>query len=296
MEKKDRNLLIAAVVVVVLLLVLYYAYDQCHLGQYSKKGCPNHKGTFCGSSPDPAASSEAMGLFELGVRAGREGFAGTGCGHASAPAAMAEAQGLMQMGWRPEHLHSRPSCAGPAPAAISEAQALQHAHALRPGAPYSSEALGEAGMIYALQAGPGQQFSDDPTEDRAVDGFASHQLSRDRAAFSSTRARSENLRSNPAQTSARQARFDSMREGFGGPAEAGFGWVPNAQDVAASPSTGGWGNAQSVGMLEAQALQPVHCMTHCVDGCAGTHCVDFCKDQCRHRSLVDAAPSGSDVY
>ena len=40
-EKDHRNLLIAGVVVVViLLLVLYYAYDRCHLGKYSKKGCP----------------------------------------------------------------------------------------------------------------------------------------------------------------------------------------------------------------------------------------------------------------
>jgi hypothetical protein len=302
MEKKDRNLLIAAVVVVVLLLVLYYAYDKCHLGKYSKKGCPNHKGSFCGSTPDPAAGSEAMGLYELGVRAGREGFSG-GCGNTSAPAAMAEAQGLMQMGWRPEHLRSRPSCAGTAPAAISEAQALQHANALSPGAPYysksgfesgtpcgaySSEALGEADMMYALQAGPGQQHADDPDSSYSVtatghydvDGFAARKLSRDKAAFSSTRARSENLRSNPAQTSARQARFDSMREGFGGPAEAGFGWSPNSQDVAASPSTGGWGDAQSVGAA--------HCMSHCIDGCTGTHCADLCKDQCRQRSLIDA--------
>lgn len=294
METKNRNLLIAAVVVVVLLLILYCAYDKCYLGKYSKKGCPNHKGSFCGGPPDPAAGSEAMGLYELGVRAGHEGFSG-GCGNTAAPAAMAEAQGLMQMGWRPEHLRTRPSCAGAHPSAISEAQALQHANALRPGAPYysksgfesgtpcgaySAEALGEADMMYALQAGPGQQFSNDPTDDYSVDGFASGKLSRDRAAFASTRDRRENLRSNPAQTSARQARFDSMREGFGGPAQAGFGWSPNSADIAASPSTGGWGDAQSVGAA--------HCNRHCMDGCNGTNCADLCRDQCSQKSLVDA--------
>ena len=298
MEKKSRNIFIA-VVLVVILLAIYYSYDKCHLGKYSKKGCPSNKGSFCGSTPDPAAGSEAMGLYELGVRAGREGFAG-GCGNTSAPAAMAEAQGLMQMGWRPEHLRSRPTCGATAPAAAAEAQALQHAQGLRPGAPYhskspftthaaghtscggglSSEALGEAGMLYALQAGPGAQFSDDPNNDYSVDGFASRQLGRDKASFGSVRDRSENLRSNPAQTTARQARFDSMREGFGGPAQAGFGWSSNSQDVSASPSTGGWGDSQSVGAAARYG--------DCMDGCTGTHCDAHCKSNARSSSLLAA--------
>lgn len=257
MDKKSRNIIIAAAVI--LLLVLIWAWDKCYLGAYSKKGCPNaSKGNFCGSSPcgadpDPAAMSEAAGLHELGTR--MEGFC---CSRAPAPSALAEAQGLMQMGWRPEHLKTRPTCASAHPAAVAEAQALQHAHALSTGAPYyterfaggldeadfygvsAPEAEGEAHLLAALQVD--------------VDSFAAHKLTRDNAARSSTTDRSEQLRSNPAQIDARQARFNSMRENFGGP--PGYGWTPS---VASSPAT---------------------CFNACMDGCSGTSCGEHCEDTC----------------
>lgn len=284
-----NNTLYALLVVLVLLVLVWWAREKCMLPgntPLTKKTCPQ-KGKFCGTQPDPAAMSEAAGLHELGVRASAEGF----CGTNPAPAALAEAQGLMQMGWRPEHMKTRPSCAPPAPAAISEAQSLQHAGALRPGAPYhtregfggrsgcggaSSEAMGEATLLHSLQALPG---SVDPSAG-GVDDFAAHRLTREHAAYSSTRNRSEALRSNPAQVSARNARMNSMREGFGGPAQAGFGWSPTPADVAASPATAGWGDAQSVGAAA--------CYPNCMDGCNGTSCSDHCKDQCRTQALLAA--------
>jgi hypothetical protein len=275
MKTKDRNLLIAVVVVVVLLLA-YWAWYRRRSG----KGYPAMS-NFCGGLPEPGSMSEAAGLHELGVRMS-EGF----CGTTPAPAALAEAQGLMQMGWRPEHMRARPSCGGPSPAAVSEAQALQHANALWPGAPYYTKsgftgsggcggaapaALGEARLLRSLQALP------------SVDGFAAHKLSRDKAAFASTQSRHAELRSNPAQVPARQARLNSMREGFegfGGPAQAGYGWAPTAADAAATPMTGGWGDAQSTGAAV--------CTRDCMDGCVGTHCADHCKDRCRSGALLAA--------
>ena len=280
------DMLLIAMVVVLLLVLMYWAWSKCWLlgsTRFAKKGCPNGKGSFCGAAPDPGAMSEAAGLYELGAR--MEGF----CGSTPAPAAMAEAQGLMQMGWRPEHMKTRPSCAPPHPSAISEAQSLQHANALRPGSPYyssgvegftghsgcggvSPEAAGEEHLLQQLQA------LDDPRND--VDAFAAQKLRRDRAAFSSTVSRSEELRSNPGQISARRARLDSMREGFGGPAEAGFGWSPTDADVAASPASGGWGDAQTA--------HAATCVAACMDGCGGTNCHDHCMDQCRTAGLIAA--------
>lgn len=297
MEKKERKILIA--IVVVILLVLVWAWDTCRLGKYSRsKVCGAD--AFCGAAPDPGALSEAAGLYELGVRAS-EGFTGgASCGSTASPAAMAEYQGLMQLGWRPEHMKTRPSCAPSSPAAISEAQSLQQAGALSPGAPYynkaegfagaptcsgrvSPEAAGEAHLLNHLQAGT-VYYDDEGENEGAVDGFAAHKLTRDRAAFASTTSRSEHLRSNPAQVSSRQARFSSMREGFGGPEEAGFGWSPNAADFSASPSTGGWGDAQSTNASQ--------CMDECMDGCGGTNCRDHCKDRCRSAGLLAAAGNG----
>jgi len=84
----------------------------------------------------------------LAVKAyGRDRFCGSGgCdGGVPAPAAMAEYQGLRQLGWRPDgdlgyrpgaYMQPRPSCSGPDPSAIAEAQALQSAQALGRHAPY----------------------------------------------------------------------------------------------------------------------------------------------------------------
>lgn len=263
----QRNIIIA-IVAVLLVLLLAWAWKTCRLGKYSAKSCPAAtKGSFCGSTPAPGAMSEAAGLFELGCRMASEGF----CGSTPAPAAIAEAQGLMQMGWRPERMRPRPTCAGPHPTAIAEAQSLQHAGALRPGSPYyqewrspegfrrsperfqgcagvSPEAVGELEMLQALQAAPTGQ--------------------------------AEQMRSNPAQVSARRARFASVSEGFGGPAQAGFGWNPTPADVAASPATGGWGDDQSVAAAR--------CMDSCMDGCGGTNCRDHCQDRCRTEGILAA--------
>ena len=277
MEKTGRGVLLAVVVAVVVVL-LFWAWDMCYLGRFSRAGCPG-RGSFCGGRSDPAAMSEAAGLYELGARP--ESF----CSSTPAPAALAEEQGLMQMGWRPERMIPRPSCLPPHPAAVSEAQSLQHANALRPGAPFSSgferfggpvccgrraavspEALGETRLLYDLQA-----LSEVPDSSSDFDSIASQKIMRGRHAFSSVQAHAESLRSNPAQIPARQARLKSMREGFGGPAETGFGWTPNAFDAVAAPLTGGWGDAR---------LARDHCMNSCVDGCTGTHCHDHCKDVC----------------
>lgn len=294
MATNERNMVMALVVVIVIIL-LWWAREHCKWpfhGRFAKKGCLRKIDGFCTADgkcstlPDPAAASEAMGLYELGVRMSEKfcgGASGT-CGSMPAPAALAEYEGLRQMGWRPEHMRTRPTCARPAPAAVSEAQSLQHAQALRPGSPYytvregfggrsgcggvSSEAVGETHLLDALQALP---------EDEGVDGFAAHKLTRDQAARASAQHRSEALRSNPAQVSAPTARMNSMREGFGGPDQAGFGWTPTPADVAASPTTGGWGDAQSVGAAA--------CFGPCMDGCNGTHCEDHCKDQCRTQAL-----------
>lgn len=283
MATNERNILMALVAVMVIIL-LWWAREKCKWpfhGRFAKKDCLRKIDGFCGAGqcsplPDPAAASEAMGLYELGVRAS-EKFC---CGSTPAPAALAEYEGLRQMGWRPEHMRTRPTCARAAPSAISEAQALQHAQALRPDAPYytaregfggRSEAAGEVNLLDALQALP---------EDEGVDDFAAHKMSRDQAARANAQFRSQALRSNPAQVSASSARMDSMREGFGGPEHAGFGWTPTPADVAASPASGGWDDAQSSGAAA--------CYGSCIDGCNGTNCQDHCKDQCRTQALQAA--------
>lgn len=284
MDARWRNVAVAALVVFVLILLVVYARSTCRLGRFSAPACPGAKGAFCGAAPDPAAGAEAAGLFEMGLRAGPEGFAACG-GGAAAPGAAAEAAALMQTGWRPEHLRARPPCGPPRPEAIAEAQALQHAGGMRPQAPYwtpadnrgekstfigggagddeppelgDGDAAGLAHVMSALQAGPADQGLAYPEAD--VDGFAARQLVRDRAAYSSTVARSEALRSNPAQVSARRARLDSMREGFGGPAQPGFGWAPADTEASAVPAAA--------------------CVSSCADGCTGTHCTELCVDQC----------------
>ena len=295
MEAKSRNLYIGIVVALVVLLVLWWARDRCMLGRYSAKKCISGVGSFCGSPPDPAAAAEAMGLYELGVRG--EGF----CGTTPAPAALAEYQGLEQLGWRPEHFGRetfqpyRPAACGPPhPASIAEAQSLQHAQALRPGAPYytksgftggscgaqvSAEALGEADMLGALQAIA-------PADLGEIDEMSTHKMRRDQAAYSGLKAHRQDVRSAPGQVSARRARHDSMREGFGGPATAGYGWTPSGADVAASPATAGWGDAESASYGG--------CLDQCADGCTGTHCHDYCKDQCRDQALLSAAGTAGD--
>jgi hypothetical protein len=230
----NSKLLYGLLLVLVLLVILYVAWDRCWIlagTRYGKKGCIK-KLRFCGADPDPGAMSEAMGLYELGVRPseGFRGSASSSCGTTPSPAALAEAQGLMQMGWRPEHMRTRPSCAKPSPAAIIEAQSLQSAQALAPTAPYyekfhgtpscgsvSREAAGEARLLDALQA-------------TDIDKFAAQKVQRDRAAFSSTQIRRDNLRTNPNHTTARHARFNSMSEGFGGPDKPGYGWAPSEQE------------------------------------------------------------------
>lgn len=117
-DKKIAAGLLIAVAIVILLVVI--------------AASSNTKSAFCGALPDPSAASEAKGLFMLGVRP--EGF----CGANKAPSAVAEYQGLTQLGWRPEQFSGKPAdpCGDPHPHAISEAQSLQHAGALKPGAPY----------------------------------------------------------------------------------------------------------------------------------------------------------------
>jgi len=190
--------------------------------------------------PNPAALSEAAGLYELGARMPES---------SGAPAALAEAGGLMQLGWRPEHMGARPACAPPHPAA--KAGSLQHAPALRPEkAPRCRESPGELqSPFWEDPAGYEPHPSIDPAG--SVDSFAAQKLTRDKGAFFSTRSHSEALRSNPAQISARQARFNSMREGFGDPAKAGRGSADRG------------------------------CMGGCMDGCTGTSCYDHCEDRCR---------------
>jgi hypothetical protein len=244
-KNRTRDMSIAILVAgIIAIMALYYAYRYCHLGKYSWKGCPNNAGSgFCGGVPDPAAASEAKALYQLGVRAGSERFSG-GCGRAS-PAAVAESQALMQTGWRPEHLQARPPCGGLAPAALApaalaEAHGLQKAHGLHPGDPYyTTGAVTEMGLISSLGGGH---------EDYEVDEFAARQLGRDKASYGSVRDRSEQLRSNPAQTTARHARLDSMREGFSG---------DYTSDAVGS---GGHGGSYE----------------DCVDGCNGTHCEALC--------------------
>jgi hypothetical protein len=286
-----------AMLVVVVILVVVYLAKTCRLGKLSYKSC-HDKGNFCGgvceSDPDPAAGSEALGLHELGVRMKPEGFCGT-CSTTPAPSALAEKQGLMQMGWRQENLRTRPTCAPSHPAAVSEAQALQQVRALAPGSPYytkshftscrtneSCEAKGESHLLDELQALPAG-FGDPMgggIEPEALDSFASQKLHRDASAYSSSKARSENLRSNPHQISARRARFVSVSEGFGGPDATGYGWTPNAVDKAASPATGGWGDAQSTAHAS--------CSRDCMDGCVGTNCEDICNEKCNDTALLAA--------
>lgn len=287
----------AAVLVALVILIIAYLAKTCRLGRFSLKGCPQHKGTFCAgvcnADPDPAAGSEAMGLRELGVRMKPEGFCST-CSLTPSPAALAEEQGLMQMGWRPEHMRTRPACAPTHPAAIAEAQALQRGGALAPGAPYytksnfaacrvndSCEAKGEANLLNDLQALP-SGFGDEMggIESESLDAFAQQKIYRDRGAYSSTKARSDNLHTNPAYISARRARFVSVSEGFGGPDATGYGWTPNAVDRAASPATGGWGDAQSADQAA--------CSRDCMENCVGTNCADICGDKCNDTALLAA--------
>ena len=185
MKMKNRNILIA-IVVVILIVLLYWARNKCHLGKYSRKGCPNSKGSFYGLTP---------------------------------------------MDQHLEYMQAHPVCAPPHPAAISEARSLQHANALLPGSPYySGNSGGLAGNPNIPEATSEShpynsgKYMSHPSNNLAgdVDDFAARQLVRDKAAYSSTQSRSNALRSNPAQVTARQARFSSMREGFGAPTKTDF--------------------------------------------------------------------------
>ena len=260
MESKKRNIIIAVIIVVVL-LILWWAYSNCYLGKYSAKKCESKtgaKGKFCcGTVPHPAAVAEAKGLYALGVRPERF------CGGMSSPAAIAEYQALKQAGGLPEHFSAN-HCGGTRSVAIAEAHGLQSAQALKPGAPYytkshftsvygnlSSEAtrggLEEAEVLRRLQA------SSD------LDDMSSQKMMRDKSAYHILKAKRNALRTSPAFVSARQARNDSMSEGFGGPAK-GYGWIPQLDETA--PSS-------------------IRCLVRCNDGCNGSSCQEYCNSRCR---------------
>jgi hypothetical protein len=167
-------------------------------------------------------------------------------GAAPDPAARAEARGLMQAGWRPgptpEH-HPSPHDAHPT--AIFEAHALQHAGALASEAPYyTSEGVPSTSNVL-----------DD------VDAYAAHKVTRDKAAFASTTGRYTNIRSNPAQVTAHQARYNSIRDNFTSPSD-NSAMSPNDNRGYTTPA------------------RASKCYKQCVDGCGGTNCEDHCLDRC----------------
>lgn len=170
------------------------------------------------------------------------------CGAAPDPAARAEARGLMQASWRPlsAPAHHPPPPHNVHPTATFEAHALQHAGALSPEAPYySSEGVPSTSNVL-----------DD------IDAYAAHKVSRDKAAFASKTSRYTNFRSNPAQVTAHQARYNSVRDNFTSPA-----------DNSAMPPSDDRGYV-------GPAAQESSCYKRCIDGCGGTNCQDYCIEHC----------------
>ncbi|GFR88189.1 hypothetical protein ElyMa_002511300 [Elysia marginata] len=157
--------------------------------------------------------------------------------------------------WKKKKLsnHKRDFCGAPNSASAACAETKE------PDRLYKFSNLTERGGDTALL---GQQSSKVSADDGRVDEFAARKLNRDHAAYASTRERRENLSSNFAQTPARQARFDSMREGFG----------------SAAPSTKDWSAVQRDENVHH------HCSRLCMDGCNGTNCVDLCQERCNQKT------------
>lgn len=112
-----------------------------------------------------------------------------------------------------------------------------------------------------------------------AEDFAAHRLHRDHMARGAQRRRSELLRSNPEQMSAREARMLSVRgvDKFGGP-RAGYGWSPSPADDA-SPG-GGWHDGQSSAHNK--------CTAACAENCNGPACETYCEDRCRDTAILQA--------
>lgn len=415
MGTHQRDILLFSVLLILVILVLWWARQKCHLGRFSAPSCKTGGESFaCGGDPDPGALAEAWGLYELGVRSGppadvgmagnqAEGF----CSQTPAPGAVAEFEGLEQLGWRPgaDTFQGAPApnkgCGATAsPASIAEAQALQHAGALAPGAPYytkgtfagapagsstpsgaltqlkgpanpthvgahglplpghwpptpidcsmaaSPTAIAEAQALQRAKAlAPGAPyytkgtFTGGPNKERYIgeppcgarntlaveeaqmlldlgggapslaggqgatsgnaanaaalsdpttrsDALTSHRLHRDEASLSAMRAHKKATTSTPGHVSNRQARMESMRQGFGGPAGTGYGWTTSDGGLThrPTPATGSWGPAPTV--------VANRCYSQCTDGCTGTNCRDYCTDYC----VGAAVEAGTGTY
>jgi len=157
MEKKKQNIVIASIIVLILFLIIFYAYNECYLGKYSKLGCL--KGSFC-----------------------------------------------------------------------------------------SNDLTNDSNLIQT-------QRRSEPISNviDTIDEFAAHKINRDNAAFASTRDRQQNIRSNPAQITARRARHTSMHEGF---------------------------SSSSAQISSKNQNNNSYCIHGCIDGCNGTNCTDLCQDLC----------------
>lgn len=229
-----------AVIVLLVILLLVCMYD-------------NTKKEKFGAQADPRALAEEGGLrmlgwepdFRGGNREAPSGCAASGaCGGPPTPGAFAEDAALRHLSWRPAGGEGFTGGCNlrPHPAAAAEAGGLQAASGLRASAPYYQEGFASGESSEAMTSALAHRNIS------AINQIKSAQLAASPGA--------------PYRVSARQARHDSVREGFGGPG-LGFGWTPTQTDMA-----GGWAAAQSA------------CAADCRDNCNGSHCSSHCADSC----------------
>lgn len=176
MEQISNQHFWCAVLLVLLIVLIFKTWER------------PEKGSFCGANPDPGAASEAYALYQLGTRAN------TTTPFVPPPACVKNVD----------------------VAAISEAQALQHAHGLAPGSPYytptplkkketfscgepNPEAQEEKNMLYQLQ---GPKWGED------FDGLIHQTLTREQAAAKAAKSQKTY------GPSARSAIAAGMKSGF----------------------------------------------------------------------------------
>jgi hypothetical protein len=165
--------------------------------------------------------------------------------------ALEEARAQYELGLRTGAFGPHPTPNGcPRPAASVEAQGLQRAGGLAPGAPYYT-IESPATTDYVTDSGP---IITDQHDDRSVDSFGARRLVRDHAQFGSILSRRNAVMgTSGAQISAREARSNSARDGFGEYPTAAWAGGEGAQ----SPKTPA--SAHS-----------------CVDNCVGDLCAAHC--------------------
>ncbi len=138
MDAKTRDIVIAVVAVAVILLLVWVYKERSGAG--SGSGAAGSKSGMCGGAPTPGAESEAYGLYQLGFRPGPSGQDSVPLGPVLV-AAPAKKKSTFSSAPPPCAVASLGCGAPVAPEALAEAQALQLAGGLGPGAPGYNAAI-----------------------------------------------------------------------------------------------------------------------------------------------------------